>query len=56
LSILILHIQSCSTDFIEMLLLKIKERRMRWAGHVARMGELKGAYNILDGRPEGRNH
>jgi hypothetical protein len=32
----------------------IKARRMRWAGHVARMGEMKGAYNILVGRPEGR--
>jgi hypothetical protein len=32
----------------------IKARRMRWAGHVAFMGEVKGAYNILVGRPEGR--
>jgi hypothetical protein len=32
----------------------IKARRMRWAGHVARMGEVMGAYNILVGRPEGR--
>jgi hypothetical protein len=32
----------------------IKARRMRWAGHVAHMGEVKGAYNILVGRPEGR--
>jgi hypothetical protein len=32
----------------------IKARRMRWAGHVARMGEMSGAYNILVGRPEGR--
>jgi hypothetical protein len=32
----------------------IKARRMRWAGYVARMGEVKGAYNILVGRPEGR--
>jgi hypothetical protein len=31
----------------------IKARRMRWAGHVARMEELRGAYNILVGRPEG---
>jgi hypothetical protein len=31
----------------------IKPRRMRWAGHVARMGEMRGAYNILIGRPEG---
>jgi hypothetical protein len=32
----------------------IKPRRMRWARHVARMGEVRGAYNILVGRPEGR--
>jgi hypothetical protein len=32
----------------------IKGRRMRWAGHVARMGEVRGAYNILVRRPEGR--
>jgi hypothetical protein len=31
----------------------IKARRMRWAGHVARMGEVRGACNILIGRPEG---
>jgi hypothetical protein len=32
----------------------IKARRMRWAGHVASIGEVRGAYNILFGRPEGR--
>jgi hypothetical protein len=32
----------------------IKLRRMRWAGHVARMGEDRGAYRILVGRPAGR--
>jgi hypothetical protein len=32
----------------------IKARRMRWAGHVARMGEEMGEFNILVGRPEGR--
>jgi hypothetical protein len=32
----------------------IKARRMRWAGHVARMGEVRGAYNILVGKPERR--
>jgi hypothetical protein len=32
----------------------IKLRRMRWAGHVARMGEGRGAYRVLVGRPEGR--
>jgi hypothetical protein len=30
----------------------IKSRRMRWAGHVARMGEAKSVYRILVGRPE----
>jgi hypothetical protein len=30
----------------------IKSRRMRWAGHVARMGEGRGVYRILIGRPE----
>jgi hypothetical protein len=32
----------------------IKARRMRWAGHMARMEEVRGAYNILVGRPEGK--
>jgi hypothetical protein len=32
----------------------IKSRRMRWTGHVARMGQKRGAYRILVGRPEGR--
>jgi hypothetical protein len=32
----------------------IKWRRMRWAGHVARMGERRGAYRVLVGKPEGR--
>jgi hypothetical protein len=32
----------------------IKSRRMRWAGHVARMGEKNNAYRILVGNPEGK--
>jgi hypothetical protein len=31
----------------------IKSRRMRWAGHVERMGEGKVVYRVLIGRPEG---
>jgi hypothetical protein len=31
----------------------IKLRRMRWAGHVARMGEERGVYRVLVGKPEG---
>jgi hypothetical protein len=30
----------------------IKSRRMRWAGHVARMGDKRNAYRILVGTPE----
>jgi hypothetical protein len=30
----------------------IKSWRMRWAGHVARMGEGRGVYRVLVGRPE----
>jgi hypothetical protein len=32
----------------------IKSRRMRWAGYVARMGEGRGVYRVLVGRPEGK--
>jgi hypothetical protein len=32
----------------------IKSRRLRWAGHVAHMGERRGAYRALVGKPEGR--
>jgi hypothetical protein len=31
-----------------------KSRRMRWAGHVARMGEIRNAYKMLVGKPEGK--
>jgi hypothetical protein len=30
----------------------IKSRRMRWAGHVARMGEKRNAYSLLTGKPK----
>jgi hypothetical protein len=32
----------------------IKSRRMRWAGHVARMGEKRNAYRLVVGKPEGK--
>jgi len=32
----------------------IKSRRMRWAGYVAHMGEERGVYSVLVGKPEGR--
>jgi hypothetical protein len=32
----------------------IKYGRMRWVGYVARVGERRGAYRVLMGKPEGR--
>ena len=32
----------------------VKSRRMRWAGHVARMGEGRGVHRVLMGKPEGK--
>jgi hypothetical protein len=33
----------------------MKQRKMRWAGQVARMGEKRNAYRLLVGKPEGRS-
>jgi hypothetical protein len=33
---------------------QIRSRRMRWAGHVARMGEGRNVYRVLVGKPEGK--
>jgi hypothetical protein len=32
----------------------VKSRRMRWAGHVARMGENRGVHRVLVGKPKGK--
>jgi len=32
----------------------VKMRKMRWAGHMARMGEERGVYRVLLGKPEGK--
>jgi hypothetical protein len=34
----------------------IKSRRMRWEGHVARMGEKRNTYKLLVGKLEERDH
>jgi len=34
----------------------VKSRRMRWAGHVARMGKGRGVHRVLVGKPEGKRH
>jgi len=33
----------------------VKSRRMRWTGHVARMGQGRGVYRVLVGKPEGKS-
>jgi hypothetical protein len=43
-----IHNLYSSPDIISM----IKSRRMRWAGHVARMGKMRNAFKILVGKPE----
>jgi hypothetical protein len=47
-----LHNLYSSPDIIR----KIKSRRMRWAGHVARMGVGRNVYRVLVGKPEGKSH
>ena len=41
---------NCSPNMVQV----IKSRRMRWVGHVARMGEERGVYRVLVGKPEGK--
>jgi hypothetical protein len=36
------------------ILILIISREMRWTGHVARMGERRGVYRVLVGKPEGK--
>jgi hypothetical protein len=45
-----LHNLYSSPDIVR----QIKSRRMRWAGHVARMGERRNEYRVLRGKPEGK--
>ncbi|KAJ4434736.1 hypothetical protein ANN_23304 [Periplaneta americana] len=45
-----LHALYSSPDIIR----NIKSRRLRWARHVARMGESRNAYRVLVGKPEGK--
>jgi hypothetical protein len=45
-----LHNVCSSRDTIR----QIKSRKMRWAGHVARMGEGRNVYRVLVGKPEGK--
>jgi hypothetical protein len=50
-----LHIEELNDLYSSPNVIRVmKSRRMRWAGHVVCMGEKRGAYRILVGRPEGR--
>jgi hypothetical protein len=50
-----LHIEELHDLYFSPTILRvIKSRRMRWAGHVARMEEGRGVYRILVGKPEGK--
>ena len=40
----------CSSNIVRV----IKSSRMKWAGHVARMGKRRGVYRVLVGKPEGK--
>jgi hypothetical protein len=45
-----LHMLYSSRNIIR----QVKSRILRWAGHVARMGEEKNVYRVLKGKPEGK--
>jgi hypothetical protein len=45
-----LHSLCCSPNIVRV----IKARGLRWAGHVARMGEGRGVYRFLVGKPGGK--
>jgi hypothetical protein len=47
-----LNDQYCSTTIV----LVMKSRRMRWAWHVPRIGEMRGVYRILVEKSEGKNY
>jgi hypothetical protein len=48
-----LHNEELNDLYVSPIIIRvIKSRRMRWAGHVARMGERRGVYRVLVGKPE----
>jgi hypothetical protein len=50
-----LHIEELHDLYSSPSIIRImKSRKMRWAGHVARMGERRNAYRLSVGKPEGK--
>ena len=45
-----LHALYCAPNIIR----NLKSRRLRWAGHVARIEQSRNAYRVLVGKPEGK--
>jgi hypothetical protein len=51
----VVHVESVQSTAVDTNIVRvIKSRRMRWAGHVACMGEGRGVYSVLVGKPEGK--
>jgi hypothetical protein len=49
-----LHNEELNALYSSPNLVRVMKSRMRWAGHVARMGEGIGVYRVLVGKPEGK--
>jgi hypothetical protein len=50
------HMKEVQNSSTRISVCKPKSRKMRWAGHVAGMREMRSAYRILVGKTEGKNH
>jgi len=48
------NVELCDLYYSSSIVRVIKSRRMRWAGHVARMGERRGVYRVLVGKLKGK--
>ena len=53
-SVTSLHNEELSDLYSLPNIVRVVKSRMRWAGHVARMGEGRGVHRILVGKPEGK--
>jgi len=49
-----LHNEELNDPYCSPIIVRVISRRMTWAGHVARMGERRGVYRVLVGKPEGK--
>ena len=49
-----LHNEELNDLYLPNIVWMVKSRRMRWTGHVARMGEERGVHRVLVGKPEGK--